>query len=175
MRVTVIANSANVADQEVVGNVASGATDSGNPVKVGGKYNATPPTLTDGQRGDAQLDVNGNTKVTLATAIAGEDLTNYVLKTEQRFSGIRVTADTAVKSGSGFLHALTFACSDAAPTAGTIIVYDNTAESGTILYSETFDTTAFRGYTVILDCTFATGLYVGFTTTGDVGCTVSYR
>jgi hypothetical protein len=42
-----------------VGNVASGATDSGNPVKIGGVYNSTLPTLTTGQRGDVQLDSNG--------------------------------------------------------------------------------------------------------------------
>jgi len=48
-----------------VGNVASGATDSGNPVKVGGKYNATQPTLTDGQRGDVQLTTRGAIKTTL--------------------------------------------------------------------------------------------------------------
>jgi len=41
------------------GNVASGATDSGNPVKIGGRYNATLPTLADGQRGDLQLDPRG--------------------------------------------------------------------------------------------------------------------
>jgi hypothetical protein len=40
----------------VVGNVASGATDSGNPVKAGGKYSVTPATLTDAQRGDLLLD-----------------------------------------------------------------------------------------------------------------------
>lgn len=51
--------------QTTQGNVASGATDSGNPVKVGGVYNTTLPTLTNGQRGDVQLDVNGN----LRTAI----------------------------------------------------------------------------------------------------------
>lgn len=45
------------------GGVASAATDSGNPVKVGGKYNLTPPTLTDGQRGDLQQDANGYAKV----------------------------------------------------------------------------------------------------------------
>ena len=45
-----------------VGNIASGVADSGNPVKVGGKYNATSPTLTTGQRGDLQLDVLGNLK-----------------------------------------------------------------------------------------------------------------
>lgn len=45
---------------QVVGNVASGDTDTGNPVKVGGKYNTTSPTLTNGQRGDLQLDALGN-------------------------------------------------------------------------------------------------------------------
>lgn len=49
----------------VSGSVASGAADSGNPVKVGGKYNSTTPTLTDGQRGDVQLDSRGNIRVTL--------------------------------------------------------------------------------------------------------------
>lgn len=107
--------------------------------------------------------------------IAGEDLTNDVLKTEQQFSGSNVTSDTAVKSSAGFLHTLTFSCNDAAPTAGSIIVYDNTAGSGTILYSETFDTTAFRGYSVVIDRVFSTGLYVDFTTTADVNVSVSYR
>jgi len=47
------------------GDVAAGAADSGNPVKVGGKYNATMPTLTDGQRGDIQLTTRGAVKTTL--------------------------------------------------------------------------------------------------------------
>lgn len=41
------------------GNVASGTADSGNPVKVGGKYNATLPTFANGNRADAQMDING--------------------------------------------------------------------------------------------------------------------
>lgn len=111
--------------------------------------------------------------VNLATALdyKVDDITSY----PAGHSVTTITADTAVKSGAGVLHTLTFSCNDAAPTAGTIIVYDNTAESGTILYSETFDTTHFRGYSVTLDVAFATGLYVGFTTTADVNCTVSYR
>lgn len=122
------------------------------------------------------LDASGNTKVSLATLIAGEDLTNDVQKVEQRFSYAYLAGvDTAVKSGAGFVHTLTFTCIDAAPTAGTIIVYDNTAESGTIIYSETFTTTPFRAYSVLIDSSFSTGLYVGFTTTADVGVTVSYR
>ena len=142
---------------------------------VGGEYRSSATTYTDGDATVLQTDVNGNLKTTLATAIAGEDLTNDVLKVEQRFSGSMVSADTLVKTGAGFIHTLTFACIDAVPTAGTIIVYDNTAESGTILYSETFDTTVFRGYSVILDLVFSTGLYIGFATTADIGCTPSYR
>jgi len=44
---------------EVQGTVANGATDSGNPLKVGGIYNTTLPTLTAGQRGDLQINANG--------------------------------------------------------------------------------------------------------------------
>lgn len=43
----------------VVGNVASGATDSGNPVKTGGIYNSTTSTFTNGQRADSQVDTTG--------------------------------------------------------------------------------------------------------------------
>jgi hypothetical protein len=45
-----------------------------------GKYNATPPTLVDGQSIIQQLDSQGNVKETLATLVAGEDLTNNVLR-----------------------------------------------------------------------------------------------
>jgi len=120
--------------------------------------------------GDDVVDV-----ANIDVQIAGEDLTNDVMKVEGRFSGIHKTADFQVKASAGFVHTITFACVDAAPTAGTIILYDSLTETGTILYSETFTTTAFRGYTVTLDVAAATGLYLGFTTTADVGVTVSYR
>lgn len=45
---------------QVVGNVANAATDSGNPVKAGGKVNTTAPTYTDGQRADLQQDTTGS-------------------------------------------------------------------------------------------------------------------
>ena len=53
----------------VGGGVAANAADSGNPVKVGGKYTAAGVTLDDGDRGDLALDVNSNAKVTQATAL----------------------------------------------------------------------------------------------------------
>jgi len=57
------------------GNVASGATDSGNPVKVGGVYNSSPPLPSSGQRYDLQVNAYGTLKVALqdgtATNFAG--------------------------------------------------------------------------------------------------------
>lgn len=121
-------------------------------------------------------ETTGSGEVTLVTALAGEDLTNDVLKVEERFGASgKLTADTAVKSGAGFVHTVTFTCNDAAPTAGSVIIYDNTAESGTELFNHTFTTTPFVPFSVILDHSFATGLYVGFTTTADVNVFVSYR
>lgn len=52
--------------QPVVGNVASGASDSGNGVKVAGVYNSTPSTFVNGQRTDLQTDANGFIKVNVA-------------------------------------------------------------------------------------------------------------
>lgn len=60
-------------DGAVQGTAASGAADSGNPVKVGGRYAATPSTLTDGQRGDMLLDTRQNLRVALygADSVSG--------------------------------------------------------------------------------------------------------
>lgn len=59
---------------EVQGTSAAGATTTqGNPVRIGAKYKATPATRTDGQTSDLVTDVNENLKVTLATAISGEN------------------------------------------------------------------------------------------------------
>lgn len=63
---TVTAN-AGTGSFTVAGNVASGASDSGNPVKVGGVYLSSAPTLTNAQRGDLQLDANGNVKVAIVS------------------------------------------------------------------------------------------------------------
>jgi hypothetical protein len=41
------------------GNVASGTSDSGNPIKMGGVFNTTQPTVTTGQRVDEQMTARG--------------------------------------------------------------------------------------------------------------------
>jgi hypothetical protein len=120
------------------------------------------------------LDANSNVGTTLATTLAGEDVTNDVLKVEQRFAPINVSADTLVKSGPGQLHLMTCS-SDATATAGSIILYDNTAESGTVLHTFTVAASYYQPFTIWFDVAFSIGLYVGYTTTADVNCTVSYR
>lgn len=52
----------------VAGAIAAGATDAGNPVKIGGVYNLTQPTLADGQRGNAQVSARGELLVALSSA-----------------------------------------------------------------------------------------------------------
>lgn len=56
------------------GNVAAGATDSGNPVKIGARYSTSLPTLTDGQRGDLQIGTRGALAVTLFTQDSSQSI-----------------------------------------------------------------------------------------------------
>lgn len=86
------------------------------------------------------------------------------------------TADTQVKAGAGKIHTVTFTCNDAAPTAGSIIIYDSLTETGTQILNHTFTTTPFApSSSIVLDCLVSNGIYVGFTTTADVNCTVTYN
>lgn len=128
-------------------------------------------TLTDlGGTGDA-ADMN------LGTLISGEDQTNNVLRVEGQFSySGNKTADVQVKASAGYVHNLVCIGTDAAATAGTIILYDNTAESGTVVMSWAVQAAAYAQPVVFpLDVVMTTGIYLGFTTTADVTCTVSYR
>ena len=117
------------------------------------------------------------TRVSLADLISGEDQTNNVLRVEGQFSySGNKTADTQVKASAGYVHNLVCIGTDAAATAGTIILYDNTAESGTVVMSWAVQAAAYAQPVVFpLDVVMTTGVYLGFTTTADVTCTVSYR
>lgn len=55
-------------NQQVQGNVASGAADSGNPIKMGGKFNTTLPTYSDGQRTETQYGSRGALEVQIMGA-----------------------------------------------------------------------------------------------------------
>lgn len=143
---------------------------------IGGKYDDTSiDTLDEDDAGYVRVSQRRALKTDLDTKLAGEDQTNDVMKTEQQFTGQMCTADTQVKAAAGFIHSVTFQCSDATPTAGSIIIYDNTAESGTQIVNFQVQATYFTPFTLMLNRICTTGIYVGFTTTNDVAVQVTYR
>jgi hypothetical protein len=133
-----------------------------------GKYNATAPTLTDGQFVVDQVDVNGNKKVTQATLLAGEDLTNDVVKVEQRFTYayISTATTTQVKTGAGFLHKIIVNTT----AAGTIKIIDDVSGS-TVNIGQMKASIAEGDYEYNLS--FTTGLRIITAATSDI--TVVYR
>ena len=98
---------------QVVGNVASGIADSGNPVKIGGTYNATQQVFGDGQRANAQMDSWG--------AIHTTGAWNYTT-----VSG----ATTTAKSSAGRLNTV---CMNSQVNGLVITLYDNTTATGTVI------------------------------------------
>lgn len=118
-------------------------------------YNVTPVTRVDGEPSALEVDVNGNVKTTAATLGAGEDLTNDVLKVEQRYSNFNISTatTTTVLSGSGYVDEII--CIGG--TLGNVTIYDNTAASGTILLPTV---TPVAGGVLLKHVTFSTGLTI---------------
>ena len=98
-----------------------------------------------------------------------------VINVETHGSGSSITADTLLKTGAGKLYALTFSCTDATPTAGSIDVYDNISAAGTKLFTWAIPAAYFAPFTLAIDVLFTNGCYVDFTTTADVAVTPSIR
>ena len=140
-----------------------------------GVYETTPETLTNNQAAAIGIDVNRNVKVTEATLLAGEDLTNNVVKVEQRFSFAYIApgqATTVVKGSAGFLHSITF--NKAAAATNVTTIYDNASGSGTII-AVPLTTAVVSPITVIYDISFINGLTIITGTANGADMTVSYR
>lgn len=110
-------------------------------------YNATTPTLTNGQAAGLEVDIGGNLKVT----------TNYL-----RFSTTTATL-APIKLGAGVIHTLTVSST----TVGTSIgLYDaTTTYGGTLgtLIGTTTVGTATGQETYTLDVPFTNGLWIAVT------------
>lgn len=172
----------------VTGSVASGATDSGNPVKVAGKYNSSAPTFTDGQRGDIQIDANGNQKTREQYIPGAEDNTNNVIVVNHKpvasstYTGTAFSArlndvDISVKGSAGNLLSITASSINAAirylqihnkataPAGGDTPVFSWPIPAGTATvpaYREIGrDILGQHGHY------FSTGISVGISTTAD--------
>jgi hypothetical protein len=125
----------------------------------------------------AYASYTGNS-VKLADKIAGEDLTNDVMKTETRFSYYATSSDagsTGIKVGSGVLHSITV--NNLNVKTPIITLYDNTSAAGTKIATLPASSTQ---QTYVYDVSFGTGLLInvgtqnGTTGTG-MDVTVSYR
>ena len=87
------------------------------------------------------------------------------LTTVNDFSNITTATTTTVKTGTGILKSITVNTT----AAGTIIVYDNTAGSGTTI--ATLATSIAEG-TYTFNCKFSTGLTIVTAAASDI--TVTY-
>lgn len=105
---------------------------------------------------------------------SGEDPDGNVQLSESRYPRTNVTSDSLVRTGAAYIESVTFAPNDSAPTAGTIVVYDNTAESGTELIRFEVTTTYFLPFTIPIHSLSSTGIYAGFTTTADVNIWINW-
>lgn len=139
-------------------------------------YNATAPTLINGQMAPMQSDSLGNSQSNLYTKIAGEDLTNDVIKTEAQYNGYTTTTAgtaNAVKSGTGFIHSVTL---NRVNTGEVVALYDALTVTGTPFATITIDTTS-TAATLTYDRLLTTGLTV-VTTAGSgfaPNVSISYR
>ena len=87
-----------------------------------------------------------------------------------------LAADTQVKGSAGFVHAIIVSNTDIAATAGTIDVYDSLSAAGTKIFSMYVPVAnLFPPFSIPINVSCATGIYVDFTTVADVNVFVSYR
>lgn len=108
-----------------------------------------------------------NANAATAFAAAGDytpfavDVNGVQYMQSRPWSRARLTADGQIKASAGLLHQIIISPTQATPVAGLLTIYDNTAESGTVLWSGWFKATD-DNQTIILDVLAATGIYCGF-------------
>lgn len=89
------------------GDVASGTADSGNPVKVGGVYNAALPTLTTGQRGSIQLSPKGSVNTVITNSADGAlaiVIPSYADAMNPNDAGLQTNGRNAVYDNSSWIR-----------------------------------------------------------------------
>lgn len=141
-------------------NIKNSALGSGGVVvKVGSiRYKETPVSSADGSTLEMQGDQYGNLKTTLATQLAGEDITADVLRITEAgtiSSYISTATTTLCMTGRGYIVGL-----DLTETAaGTITIYDSLTAAGTVLAvlkASIVEGTYLKGLPFFTGCTVVT-------------------
>lgn len=148
-------------------NAAPGATNVG---ALTGLANAAVPTWTEGNLAALSVDLSGNQRTTLGTALSQAIDSILTYPFGHNYAHISTAATTVVKSGAGVLHNISV--NTLGTVASTTTVYDNTAGSGTVI--AVINTLALSG-SFVLDVAFSTGLTVVTTGTVAPDVTISYR
>lgn len=134
--------------------------------QIKGVYHATAPTVRDGQNEDIQLDVNGNTKQTLATGLnkVNDSVTDHVAPADSK---VGITASAQVLSGPGVLYGFTIV----SHTAGATVRFSDALTATTPYVSSAWTSVAghLAGTNILLcginGMQMATGCYVTITGT----------
>lgn len=113
----------NVKTAAIAGDVASGSSDSGNPVKLGGvARTANPTAVTDGQRVNASFDKVGRQLVTVGQPRA------LIAKATTTIASSSAETTILAAGASGVFHDLThLILTNASGTAVTVTIKDATA------------------------------------------------
>lgn len=88
---------------QVVGNVASGSSDSGNPIKISGIFHSTTPSFSDGQRADFQQNIHGlGLTDSTSTDVSGTFTTtsNTSAIDASGYGSVAFTVDVSAASGT---------------------------------------------------------------------------
>jgi hypothetical protein len=110
----------------------------------------------------ATYTANG-ARVDISTKIAGEDLTNDVLKIRDNATYTNISASALIKTGAGVLKGIVVN----SHSSGTLKLWDNTAGSGTVIFN-TITFAAGPNFIKLPAVEFSTGLYATIGGTADI-------
>ncbi len=163
----------------VAGTDGSAATT--NPVgfPMIAKVQASAKTYTDGNNAVISTDINGFTKITPATLLAGENLTVNRMFAEDNYTYSRKIADGQVLSAAGYVHHVSISPIGSVVSAGVLTLYDSLTASGTIVYSTQL-TQATAPHTINIMSNMGTGFFIGFSSVvgsvlSSIQATAAYR
>lgn len=112
---------------------------------------------------DGPADANHNEPVSLGTKIAGEDLTNDVLRVRDSATYTNLTASALIKTGAGVLKGIVVN----SHTSGTLKLWDNTSAATTVIF-ETITFAAGPNFIKFPAVEFNTGLYATIGGTANI-------
>lgn len=112
-----------------VGNVASATTDSGNPIKVAGRYNSSVQAFTNGQRADLQMDQRGGVLIQDGQSIPSVSVTSaatlFTIADTSGYGSISVQVTSA-----GSASTVTYEASEDGATFFSVTGFGSAAGNG---------------------------------------------